>query len=107
MSRIDTYIAQTPGKSEGDFNDLRSRLDFMDVADYEKVITRGKNWQLFAPVFRSKADCQRYLTDFRNFRNATKHGRDVDTVLDLNAQAAITWLAKAMQIDLTDHGITW
>jgi len=107
MSRIDTYVERTPGTSKSQFQNLRMRLDFLDVSDYEKLITRGKNWQIFAPTFRSKADCKRYLSDFRDFRNATKHGRDVDNVLQLNAQAAITWLAKAMELDLTQYGITW
>lgn len=106
MERIENHVQKTPGKSKGHYQNLRARLDFLDVSDYERILLRGKNWQLFTPIFRSKNDCKRFLNDFRDFRNAIKHGRDIDSVLELNGQASITWLANAMNLDLSDYGIT-
>lgn len=105
MDRVDKYVRETPDVSKKTFENLRERLNFFDVSDYSKIITRKKNWSLFSPIFRDRNDCERYLDDFREFRNATKHNRDIDTVLDHRGQAAILWLSRSMDVDLSQYGI--
>jgi hypothetical protein len=78
-------------------------LEYIDVSDYSKVIL--KNWGLFSAVFRSKSECERIFQDFKEFRDATKHNRNIDKVLDHRAQAALIWLSQAMEIDLSQYGI--
>ena len=102
--KIDDYVDRTPGISRSQFRDSRIRLDYCDVSDYSKIIL--KHWRLFAPTFRSKPDCERMLHDFREFRNAVKHKREIDAILDHRGQAAIIWLARALELDLASYGIS-
>jgi hypothetical protein len=101
--RIEKQIAKTPGLSKSQFQNPRTRLDFCDVSDYSKIML--KNWNLFSTDFRSKLDCERYLQDFKEFRDATKHNRNIDRILNYRAQAAITWLSEALNVDLTEYGV--
>ena len=102
---VNKHIKKTPGSSRRDFSDARQKLDLCDVSDYSKIIVNGKNWKLFVQVFRSKSDCVRYLDDFREFRAAIKHNREVSDILELRAQAAILWLRDALDIDLNESRI--
>ncbi|MEZ4668842.1 MAG: DUF262 domain-containing protein [Anaerolineae bacterium] len=103
--RIDKIVSNIPGSERAHYNDLRSRLDQCDVADYSKIIISNQNWNHFSPHFRSKSDCERMLNDFRIFRNSVKHSQSVDSLLDLRGQAAILWLSRAIKLDLSHFGI--
>ncbi len=102
---IEEYVEKTPGTNKRQFDDPRKKLDFCDVSDYSKIIVNNKNWQLFGGVFKSKNDGQRYLNDFREFRAALKHNREIDSILDHRAQAAILWLRGVLELDLSEFGI--
>ena len=104
-TNIGRYVDKTPGTSRRDFNDPRRKLDFCDVSDYSKIIVNKANWQLFAAAFKNSQECQRVLNDFREFRAALKHNREIDSMLDHRAQAAFLWLRDALQVDLSEHGL--
>lgn len=101
--RIDEYVRKTPGVSKQQLANARDRLDFVDVADYPKIIQ--KNWAHFSQQFRSPSEVERYLLDFKDYRNAIKHNRKVDALLDHRGNAAILWLSRTLSIDLSQHGI--
>ena len=73
---INKYIDKTPGANRSDFNDPRRLLDYCDVSDYSRIIVNGHNWMLFAPIFKSKPDCEHFLNDFREFRALLKHNHE-------------------------------
>ena len=102
---VEEYVKKTPGTNKRQFDDPRKKLDFCDVSDYSKIIVNNKNWQLFGGVFKSKNDSERYLNDFREFRAALKHNREIDSILDHRAQAAILWLRGVLELDLSKFGI--
>lgn len=101
--RIDAEVKRNPGVSKGDFDNPRARLDFCDVADYEKIVL--SNWHQFSNIFRSKSEVERNFRDFAEFRNATKHNREIDGILEYSAQAAIIWMAKALDLDLSHYDV--
>ncbi len=70
------------------------------MSDYSKIILRKDNWSLFGGVFKNRNDCERYFDDFREFRAALKHNREVDSMLHHRAQAALIWLTEALELDL-------
>lgn len=105
MRLIDDYVKKTPGASRSQFDDLRLRLDFCDPSDYPKIICSNSNWRFFETIFRSKQECEQVLRDFKDYRNATKHVREIDTIKDHRGQAAIIWLARTLEIDLSYFGI--
>ena len=102
---LDKYLVKTPGASREQYQQARRKLDFCDVADYAKIVANKANWSLFSPVFKSKSDCQRVLDDFREYRAALKHNRDIDDMHDHRAQAAILWLRDALGVDLSEYGL--
>ena len=104
--RIDQYLKKTPSASKQQFYNPRKKLDFCDVSDYSKIILRKDNWQLFGSVFNGdKTQCERVLDDFRDFRVALKHNREIDSMLNHRAQAAMLWLKDVLNIDLSEFGI--
>ena len=102
---IDHYIGKTPGVNTRDFADPRKKLDNCDISDYAKIITNKPNWALFAGVFKNQDETRRVIDDFREYRAALKHNRDIDSMLDHRAQAAILWLRNALELDLSEFGI--
>lgn len=104
-ARIDQQVRKIPGLNKSQFDSCRKKLDFCDVSDYARIIVNGRNWQLFGGVFKNKQECQRVLDDFREFRTALKHNREIGTMLDFRAQAAILWLRDALGLDLSEFGI--
>jgi uncharacterized protein YeeX (DUF496 family) len=101
--RIDNYIKKNPGIGKKQFDDPRSKLSFCDVLDYQKVIT--ENWGDFSSMFRSTSELQRNIEDFNAFRNAVKHNRNIDSLLEYRAKAASIWLSRALELDLTRFDI--
>jgi hypothetical protein len=102
---INRHIGRTPGAKKGDFTDPRKKLNHCDVSDYSKIITNKPNWALFAGAFKNADETRRTLDDFREYRAALKHNRDIDSMLDHRGQAAMLWLGNALDLDLPDFGI--
>ncbi len=102
---IEKHVRKTPGANRRHYDDPRKKLDFCDVSDYSRIIVNNKNWQLFGAVFKSKTECERVLDDFRAFRTALKHNRNIDSMLDHRAQAAIIWLRDTLDLDLSEFGV--
>jgi hypothetical protein len=83
----------------------RSRLDFCDVADYEKIIL--KNWTQFEEFFRHKPGFQTHMTAYRTLRNCVQHNRHPSEVEQMSGQAALTWLQGVLdQYDRTIREFT-
>ncbi|HML22516.1 MAG TPA: DUF262 domain-containing protein [Aggregatilinea sp.] len=91
------------GVTKSQFDEPRSRLDFCDTTDYLKIIT--KNWREFSGTFKSKNELEAELRHFSEFRNAVKHNRTVDILLEHRARAATIWLARALDLDLSSLDI--
>ena len=101
--RIDDYVRKTAGVTKQQFQDPRMRLDFCIMRDYFKIIT--KNWNIFSGIFLSKTDFERALEDFNDFRNAVKHNRSIDSLQEHRAKAAIIWLSRILDLDLSKYDI--
>ena len=71
-----------------------AKLSFLDMMDYAKVIFA--NWSLFAGVFKSKGELQKYFLDLKNYRNALKHNRDMNAVEKKNGEAAVLWFESIL-----------
>ncbi len=98
---IEKHVSKSPGSRKSQYEDPRKKLDFCDVSDYPKIIVKKDNWPLFGGVFKSKNECERVLDDFREFRAALKHNREVESMLYHRAQAAIIWLTETLELDLS------
>lgn len=105
LKRIEKEIRKAPGDNVERFNSPRTKLDYCDISDYADIILSKTNWELFQQEFGSKGTCARMLGDFREYRNAVKHNRDISEIVALQGQAAIVWLSHALGLDLSAYGI--
>ncbi len=87
---IEGHIARHPYLDQSGFITGRSRLNFCDVSDYEKIFM--KNWNVFSDYFQSKPELSTHMAAFRNLRNCIQHNRKPTPVEEKNGEAAIIWL---------------
>ena len=101
------YLRKNPSKTWLDLSTADS-LSFCDIMDYSNIIL--KNWQLFEETFRSKFEVEKRFITFKDFRNAVKHNRDINTVLQRDGEAALEWFSQALKrvkteiIEYTEEG---
>jgi hypothetical protein len=88
--KIDGHISRQPYLDQSDFKSGRSRLDFCDVSDYEKIFM--KNWSIFVDHFQRKPELSKHMAAFRELRNCVQHNRKPTKVEEKNGEAAILWL---------------
>jgi hypothetical protein len=101
--RIEQHVNKTPGSAKKQFDEPEIRLSFCDIFDYQKIIM--ENWSDFSGDFRSSSDLERSIDDFNTFRNAVKHNRTLDSLLEYRAKAAIIWLSRALELDLSRYDV--
>jgi len=88
--RVNEYLSKDPSKTFNDFN-LRDLLDFCDIMDYSKIVL--SNWDIFAPIFRSKLETEKRFLNLKEFRNAVKHSRgEIVPFIQKEGEAALEWL---------------
>lgn len=96
-SRIETYIRNTPGKSEEDFLNLSEKLQFFDLRDLEQTIVNKSLWRMFEHVFTNKEMLGMRFTQLSNLRNSNRHSRFVDDITLNDGKAAISWFQEAIK----------
>ncbi len=88
------YLKKNPSKTWLDLSTADS-LSFCDVMDYSNIIL--KNWQYFEEIFRSKFEVEKRFIAFKDFRNAVKHNREIDSVLQRDGEAALEWFSQSLK----------
>jgi len=88
--RIADHLSKHPYLEQSEFASGRTRLDFCDVSDYEKIFM--KNWNIFSEQFQNKPSLTTHMTAFRNLRNCIQHNRKPTAVEEKNGEAAMIWL---------------
>src|SRR5262249_21752926 len=68
------------------------RLTFCDIMDYAQIIL--KNWPAFEPVFSSRGEVERHFLNLKEYRNALKHAREMNSVEKKQGEASVEWLFK-------------
>ena len=74
----------------------RTRLNYCDFSDYQQIISQNTAWPAFQTIFQRRTEFERHVTSVRRFRNALKHGRDIEPVERLAGHAGILWLENAI-----------
>jgi len=69
----------------------RDRLNCCDIMDYYKIII--KNWNLFEQKFKSRGELEKKFLSFKEFRNITKHNREMPSFLKKEGEAAMEWFS--------------
>jgi len=71
------------------------RLTFCDIMDYAQIIL--KNWQAFEAVFGSRGEVERHFLNLKEYRNALKHAREMNTVERKQGEASVEWLFRILE----------
>ena len=74
-----------------------SRLNFVDIMDYEKIIS--SNWSIFRDTFQSRGELSKHFLALKNYRNAIKHNRPMNPVEKRNGEAAVLWFEGILFAD--------
>src|SRR5690606_29578348 len=83
--KIDKYLRKNPSRSWGELTN-QDKLEFCEIMDYSNIIL--KNWGSFEKVFRSKFEIEKRFIAYKDFRNAVKHNREIDRVLQRDGEAS-------------------
>ncbi|MBU0974385.1 DUF262 domain-containing protein [Patescibacteria group bacterium] len=75
--------------------DSYDRLCQCDVMNYSNIIL--KNWEYFEPFFGSKYETEKRFITLKDFRNAVKHIKEINFVLQKEAEAAIEWFSQVLR----------
>ena len=94
--RIREALRKNPALKENDFQDVRRKLDYLNVMEYLTIIENGANWPSFQVAFRNKEELQRYLSIFNDYRNVLMHGRPMTELIEANGNAALLWLTSIL-----------
>jgi len=94
QEKVEEYLKKNPSKTWLDLSTF-DRLSFCDIMDYSNIIL--KNWQLFEETFRSKFEIEKRFIAFKDFRNAVKHNREIDIVLQRDGEASLEWFSQALK----------
>ncbi|OPZ78600.1 MAG: hypothetical protein BWY78_00496 [Alphaproteobacteria bacterium ADurb.Bin438] len=88
------HLKKNPSKTWLDLS-TEDSLGFCDIMDYSNIIL--KHWQLFEETFRSKFEVEKRFVAFKDFRNAVKHNREINAVLQRDGEAALEWFSQALK----------
>ena len=95
QEKVSEFLRKNPGKTWLDITAFES-LSFCDIMDYSNMIL--KNWQYFESTFRSKFEVEKRFIAFKDFRNAVKHNREIDIVLQRDGEAALEWFSQVLKV---------
>jgi len=94
QEKAEEYLRKNPSKTLLDFSTF-DKLSFCDIMDYSNIIL--KNWVLFEETFRSKFEVEKRFIALKDFRNAVKHNREIDSVLQKDGEAALEWFSQTLK----------
>jgi hypothetical protein len=71
------------------------RLGLCDIMDYAQIIL--KHWELFEGFFGSRGEVERHFLNLKEYRNAIKHARAMNTVEKKQGEASVEWLFRVLE----------
>lgn len=93
-TKIAEYLRKNPYFTEKQLNSY-DRLCQCDIMDYSAIIF--KYWEYFKQFFGSKYETEKRFITLKDFRNAVKHIKEINFVLQREAEAAIEWFFQILR----------
>lgn len=94
QEKVKEYLRKNPSKTLLDLS-TADNLSFCDIMDYSNIIL--KNWLLFEEIFKSKFEIEKRFIAFKDFRNAVKHNREINIVLQRDGEASLEWFSQSLK----------
>lgn len=93
-TKIAEYLRKNPYITNEQLNSY-DRLCQCDIMDYSNIIL--KNWEYFEQFFGSKYETEKRFITLKDFRNAVKHIKEINFVLQKEAEAALEWFSQILR----------
>jgi hypothetical protein len=87
--RVKSEIAKFP-YLKNNIEKYENKLKFCDIRDYLKIIKF--NWKIFEEYFASKNETDKHFNNLAEYRNAVKHGREIDPIEKKTGEAGMEWI---------------
>ena len=94
-TKIAEYVRKNPYIKEDQLSSYE-KLCQCDVMDYSNTIL--KNWQFFEQYFGSTYETEKRFITLKDFRNAVKHVKEINFVLQKEAEAAVEWFSQILRV---------
>lgn len=91
--RVRTEIVKFP-YLKSNYEKCENKLKLCDIFDYLKIIKF--NWNMFAEYFGSKRETEKHFNSWVQYRNAVKHGRDIDPIEKKTGEAGMEWISNIL-----------
>lgn len=92
--KIAEYIRKNPYLVEQQLSSY-DRLSQCDMMDYSTIILH--NWIYFEQFFGSRYEAEKRFITLKDFRNAVKHIKEINFVLQKEAEAALEWFSQILR----------
>ena len=92
--KIAEYLRKNPFLTEQQLTSY-DRLCQCDIMDYSNIVL--KNWEHFEQFFGSKYETEKRFITLKDFRNAVKHIKEIDFILQREAEAALEWFSQVLR----------
>lgn len=94
--RVEVALRKNPDLKPDTFGSPREKLTFCNVGDYSKIVLVKSNWPRFEPIFHRRADFERHMEAFSEFRNALMHNRPLTEIGLRAGELAILWFETVL-----------
>ena len=88
--KLEQRIKRHPSENHSGLSG-REMLDYCDIMDYHEIATANNNWPHFEKVFGSRDELKKHFLQLKEYRNAVKHGRDMNNVERKQGEASYEW----------------
>ena len=92
--KIAEYLRKNPYLTEQQLTSY-DRLCQCDTMDYSNMVL--KNWEHFEQFFGSKYETEKRFITLKDFRNAVKHVKEINFILEREAEAALEWFSQVLR----------
>lgn len=83
--------AKSPTFDADTYRALVRWLEYADLRELQAIITNAALWSRFTPPFAGKPELDVKFGQLAGLRNAIRHSRHVDPVVEMEGRAAIHW----------------
>ncbi|MEZ5246313.1 MAG: DUF262 domain-containing protein [Acidimicrobiales bacterium] len=98
--RLTSAARRNPTMDENHYQTLAGMLEYADLRELEDAVASKANWDQFAELFSTKEQLSSRFNQLGGLRNAIRHSRAVDEVTRMDGEAALSWFAQVMSVNL-------
>lgn len=96
-NRIQSEARANPTFDLDRYSEVEGRLSYCDLRELQDIITAKPLWPSFEARFSQKVALDAKFGQLGKLRNGIRHSRSVDTVAQMEGQAALIWFDQVLK----------